>query len=118
MKKILLIDDDAPLLEILAETLQDSLDCPVEVTALECSKTALERLKSHQYDLVITDYRMPNVSGKDIVDYCLANQINNVVLISGECPEFMQTDYQGKIKFIPKPVHFIEFVKIINNKLK
>jgi len=62
--KILLIDDD--------EWIRDSMhlffeDEGCHLTALETAEAGLEALKKQDYDIIITDYRLPGMDGLDFL---------------------------------------------------
>lgn len=62
--RVLLVDDNVELAEDLAEVLELS---GAEVELARDGKDALERVASRAYDLVLTDMRMPRVSGLELV---------------------------------------------------
>jgi DNA-binding NtrC family response regulator len=62
--EILLIDDD--------EWIRDSLRLFFEsegcrLTALETAEEGMESLKSHNYDIIVTDYRLPGMDGLEFL---------------------------------------------------
>ena len=62
--KILLIDDD--------EWIRDSLNIFFEnegchITALETAEEGMESLKRHNYDIIVTDYRLPGMDGLEFL---------------------------------------------------
>ena len=62
--KILLIDDD--------EWIRDSLRLFFEsegchLTTLETAEEGMESLKSHNYDIIVTDYRLPGMGGLEFL---------------------------------------------------
>lgn len=59
---ILVIDDEASLRKTLARILQQA---GFEVTTAESAEQGLDYLKTTQYDLVMTDLRMPGMHGMD-----------------------------------------------------
>jgi two-component system, NarL family, nitrate/nitrite response regulator NarL len=66
MKKyaVLLVDDHRILLEGMKNLLQE----PYEVKATASSgQEALELIKKHDFDILITDYEMPGINGLDLV---------------------------------------------------
>jgi CheY-like chemotaxis protein len=62
--KILIVDDYAPNRELIREALTDS---PYEISEAVTASEALERLRGHKTDLVITDVRMPGLSGVELL---------------------------------------------------
>ena len=59
--KVLLVDDDASLLKLLAIRIESK---GYEVTTCESGLTALQILKSQVFDAVITDLRMDEMDGR------------------------------------------------------
>jgi two-component system C4-dicarboxylate transport response regulator DctD len=61
-REILLVDDDAGLLEVFPQTIEYHL-AQVRVTACDSAEAALRHIHSGHYDLVITDLNMPGMKG-------------------------------------------------------
>ena len=61
---ILVIDDDVMICEILERMLSEVF----EVTAMSDPKEVLGKINELKYDIVMTDFMMPHVSGLDIAD--------------------------------------------------
>ena len=64
--RILVIDDEQPVRELLARTLREA---SYEVDTANDGPTALERLraKGFDYDLLITDLKMPGMDGLSVI---------------------------------------------------
>lgn len=62
--KLLIVDDDQDLLEVLKETLSE-LDCIV--TGTSDPAEALELLEREGFDLVLSDIQMPRITGMDLM---------------------------------------------------
>ena len=62
--KVLIVDDEPVMLNFLAETLQRK---NMDVTVAKEGRQALELLKSTSFDLVITDMKMPGITGMDVL---------------------------------------------------
>lgn len=61
---ILILDDEASILEILGQYLaENGYECNATTSALE----ALEKLKNNSYALLLTDLKMPEMHGIDVV---------------------------------------------------
>jgi two-component system, NarL family, nitrate/nitrite response regulator NarL len=80
MKKyaVLLVDDHRILLEGMKNLLQE----PYEVKATASSgQEALELIKNHDFDVLITDYEMPGINGLDLVKAMSAAQPEAKVIV-------------------------------------
>ena len=63
-RTILVVDDHAPNRELIREALDDSA---YGITEARSASEALEHLQFHETDLVITDVRMPGISGIELL---------------------------------------------------
>lgn len=68
MSKILIIDDEPAVISNLEQALKDNH----EVMTVASGKEGLERVRSHQPDLVILDVMLPDLNGIEIL-----KEINN-----------------------------------------
>lgn len=79
--KILLAEDHELSRENLAELL---ISCGYEVKAVEDGRQAMDAFIEDKYDLVITDLKMPNVDGLQLLEFIQEiNPENIVILITG-----------------------------------
>lgn len=60
--KIIIVDDDADILDLLEVTLKDEY----EVIPTSCGKEALEKIKEELPDFIVLDYMLPDISGIEI----------------------------------------------------
>ena len=102
--KVLLVDDDASLLKLLAIRIESK---GYQVTTCESGLAALQILKSHVFDAVITDLRMDEMDGM-----ALHRQLQSrypalpVIMMTahGSIPDAVEATKQGIFAFITKPV--------------
>lgn len=66
MDRILVIDDEPMLLDLLKEYLSDGRYI---VDTAEDGILGLKKIQAQEYDLIITDIKMPGLSGDQILDY-------------------------------------------------
>jgi excisionase family DNA binding protein len=64
--RVLVVDDEASIRDALADFLT-KLDYDLEVDTAADGRTALERMRVHPYDLLITDLKMPGMDGLTVV---------------------------------------------------
>ena len=64
--RILVVDDDEGMLTMCAEALRGLADA--EVALESSSPQAAERLAKESFDLLISDIRMPELSGIELLD--------------------------------------------------
>ena len=81
--KVLMVEDDKEMSEITANFLKDHFG--FDLTLACCGEEAICLLNSeNDFDLIITDYCMPDGSGKDILDHMNQSKIDTpVILFSG-----------------------------------
>ena len=90
MIKTLVIDDNEELLQCYQEALQnDGHDLFLFNNPLQ----ALSLLNSEKFDLIVTDLRMPGISGQDLLLTIRKNPLNL------HCPIVVVSDYMSELKF-------------------
>ena len=113
--QVLVIDDDVTVLGLIEDVLQN--ESHLAVTALHDSQRALELIGQQNFDIMITDLKMPNVDGLTLVQELLRlGRETLVIVISGYatmeiCLEAMRC---GAYDFITKPFRMDEFVHILH----
>lgn len=103
MAKILIVDDEANMRRILSLILQEDKH---EIVEAEGVKTAISLLSSNSFDLVITDKKMLDGDGIEIVNYCHENDttLPVVMLTAFATVELaVETMQAGAFDFISKP---------------
>jgi diguanylate cyclase (GGDEF)-like protein len=112
---ILFVDDEQGILEATCELIRELGH--VCITATD-GMNALKRLKENQFDLVITDIRMPCMDGFELMRRIRADYNNAIdtIATTGYCLEYKYTDIinAGASDFIKKPVSFDELEAKIN----
>lgn len=82
--RILLAEDDEPIRKLNTNLLRN---LGYRVDDCEDGAAAWNLLKTHQYDLLIADYKMPHVTGVELVEKLRsANLTLPVILLSGALP--------------------------------
>jgi DNA-binding NtrC family response regulator len=103
MAKILIIDDEANMRRILRIILEDAGHSVIEASGVT---TAVHEISTGQFDLVITDKKMPDGDGFEILRYCRENEpsLPVVILTAFATVELAVEAMQaGAFDFISKP---------------
>lgn len=64
-KRILIVDDQPEILEVIDDLVMDNFE--VETVLVENAVNALGRLNKEIFHLILTDFKMPGLSGVDLV---------------------------------------------------
>ena len=79
MKRILLVEDEKPLALLYEEELREE---GYDVTVVHDSETALAKLKAQEFDLLVTDIRMPGRNGIDLITQVMGLRKNIPIIIN------------------------------------
>jgi CheY-like chemotaxis protein len=107
--KILLVDDEPVILEILAEMYAGHF-ADTEITRCSNGALALHECFQKTFDLICTDYRMPALDGLELTEALRRkegpNQKTGIIFLSAFIPEFKfkAEDYEN-VFLLEKPVH-------------
>lgn len=114
--RVMLVDDD-DLVSRFLEILLDNYGCNISV--FNDSQDALENFRTNPtaYDLVISDVRMPNLTGDHLAEEILAIKPDiPFVLLSGYSPDVdvLRLKGLGVKYFLSKPVENKRLMQIID----
>ncbi len=87
----LIVEDDIDIAHILSLTLTKMT---VHTTINYSGQEALQTLKDNQFDLVILDLMLPELSGEEILPFIKENTYSKVIVISAK------TDVEEKVKLL------------------
>ena len=100
--RLLIVDDDREIREVLSEFLSGSYDC----VALDSAAAALSALASQSFDVIMTDIAMPQMTGLEMVRRIITQAPDSViVMISGQLTieSAIQAMRAGAFDYITKP---------------
>lgn len=112
MDSLLIIDDEKSLLDVLSLMFKKE---GYEVKTAASGAEALDILTNNAIDLVITDIRMPHLSGMEILKYVKENQPETPVIVItayGSIQQAVEALKAGALDYIVKPFD-IEELKIL-----
>jgi signal transduction histidine kinase len=103
--RILIIDDDLTLLQVLPETLRLRMN-GVVVDTCDSAQVALERIGSTEYDAILCDIKMPGMDGLALLAEIRVRQPNLPTLLITGHDEYqaLQALRGGAYDFLQKPI--------------
>ena len=118
MKHVLLVEDEAPLREALAEQL---VDRGYAVEQAESGETALAKLADFAFDVIITDLRLPGIDGSAVIDAALDRYPDIVAIVVtgyGTVKDAVEAIKRGAWDFVSKPFQIDELLHALNAALE
>ncbi|MBS7533238.1 EAL domain-containing protein [Ancylobacter sonchi] len=122
MPKILIIDDSSTNRRIYSE-LSRQLQADVRVRTFENGRKALDWLAENTADLIITDYRMPQMTGASLISAVRAlpqhRDLPIIVVTAYDDRRYRVASLEaGATDFLLSPVDHVEFLARARNLLK
>src|SRR5512132_2834707 len=117
-KHLLLVDDEDPLREVVAERLSDH---GFDVQQAASGEQALSRLAEFAFDILITDLRLPGIGGRVVLQAALERYPDIIAIIItgyGTVKDAVDAIKHGAADFISKPFQFDELVHVIESALE
>ena len=112
--KVLFVEDEESIRISLKETIGDEFE---KFSIAKDGKEGLEKFSNNQYDLVISDISMPNMSGLEMVSQIkkISKNIPIILLTAySEKEKLLQAIDVGVTKYLIKPVDPEELIKTIS----
>ena len=116
-KSILVVDDEEVIREFLGEVLGEDYS----VTMACDGDDAIEKIRQSRFDLIITDLKMPNVGGEEVVKFARALDADyRVIIISGYSTLYAasQSVSSGACAFLSKPFSVSELMQAVSSSLQ
>ena len=115
-QSILVVDDEDIIREFLFEVLRESY---AVATAVD-GQDAIDKVKAGRFDLIITDLKMPKVSGEELVRFVRSHEpTSKVIVISGYSTLFSvsQSVDSGANAFLSKPFSIQQLMQTVTSVL-
>ncbi|MEJ6603364.1 MAG: sigma-54-dependent transcriptional regulator [Verrucomicrobiia bacterium] len=114
---VLIVDDERHTRDGLQQALEDNFDVSVAASADE----AFNQFAAQEFDVVVTDLRMPGKSGLKVIDKALSMPNQPAVLMMtayGSIDSAVEAMRRGAVDFMTKPVNIERLEILINRALK
>ncbi|MCD9463813.1 response regulator [Photobacterium phosphoreum] len=117
MSKILVVDDDVQLCELLTEVLEDEGH---DVSCVHCGESAIEYLQNKGVDLVLLDVMLPNLDGMQVARRICQRFATPILMLTALGDEATMLDglQAGADHFITKPFKVPELLTRISAILR
>src|SRR5438552_18171083 len=116
-KHLLLVEDEAPLRQAIAEQLADR---GYHVEQAESGETAVARLADFAFDIIITDLRLPGMDGSAVVEAAVARYPDIVAIVVtgyGTMKDAVEAIKRGASDFVNKPFQIDELLHALTSAL-
>jgi CheY-like chemotaxis protein/anti-sigma regulatory factor (Ser/Thr protein kinase) len=117
MARILVAEDEASLSRVISEILESA---GFEVATARDGVEALERLAQSEFDLLLTDIRMPRLDGLELLARIrdMTRRPRVIVLTSDAAPQtVLQAIREQALVYLTKPVHAAQLVSAVQEVL-
>ena len=116
--RLLIIDDEAELREVLIALLENSAD---EIVQAANGEEGVKLLQSQKFDTVLSDQRMPKKSGLEVLNWMRENGIQTPFIIHtgyGQKDMIQEAQRLGVYAFIDKPWDERALIRIVEEALR
>ncbi|MBN2372826.1 response regulator [bacterium] len=116
-KKILVVDDEHNSREGLTKIL---IKEGYDIVAAESGEAALKEAAKQDFDLIITDLKMPDISGIEVLEKIREKKPNvGVIIVTayGEVNSYLKAMTLGAFEYLNKPIKLDELRRVINKAL-
>ena len=117
-KQILVVDDEDVIRDLLKETFQRK---GYQVDTVADGKGALKKLAEKPFDLLVTDIRLPDISGMKILTEVKKKHVElGIILITayGSIKNAVKAMKQGAFDYITKPFNLDEMELVVDKYFK
>ncbi len=117
MAEILIVEDDRNTLSGLIEILSEE---GYNVKGVDSGKKALKILKKQNFDILLTDLKMPEMSGMDLYERCLDNAtgMKTIVMTAySSVKDAVEAMKKGVYEYLTKPLDLDELFVIIEKAI-
>jgi two-component system, NtrC family, sensor kinase len=114
-KRILVVDDEKYILDFFVEVFYAF---PMQVDTASNGRAAMEKMQVCEYDLVITDFKMPQMSGGDLFEWIKENRphlANRIIFVTGDTVSLETRTFfeDNHSRYLAKPFKIEEVKEVI-----
>ena len=112
--RILIAEDDAEMLELLSRVLREE---GFRVLTASNGHQALARIEEGDFDLVLSDVRMPGPDGMEVLRRAMASRLHQPVILMtafGSISSAVEAMRAGAFHYLTKPFNLDDLLEIVN----
>ena len=117
-KHLLLVEDEAPLRQAVAEQLADR---GFSVEQAETGEAALARLAEFAFDVIVTDFRLPGIDGSAVVEAAVGRYPDIIAIVVtgyGTVKDAVEAIKRGASDFVNKPFQIDELLHALDSAIE
>src|SRR6202140_695531 len=117
-KHLLIVEDEAPLRQAIAEQLADH---GYEVDQADSGEAAIARLADFAYDIIITDLRLPGIDGSAVVEAAVGRYPDLIAIVVtgyGTLKGAVDAIKRGPRDLVSKPFQIDELLHVLDSALE
>src|SRR5687767_15628229 len=117
-KHLLLVEDEAPLRQAIAEQLSDR---GYHVEQADSGEAAIGRLADFAFDIIVTDLRLPGIDGTAVVEAAVARYPEIVAIVVtgyGTVKDAVEAIKRGAWDFVSKPFQIDALLHVLDSALE
>src|SRR6202030_571703 len=117
-KHLLLVEDEGPLRQAVAEQLADR---GFSVEQAESGEAALAHLSEFAFDVLVTDLRLPGIDGSAVVEAAVARYPDIIAIVVtgyGTVKDAVEAIKRGARDFVSKPFQIDELLHVLDSALE
>lgn len=118
MAKILVVDDEPPIRNMIMAVLRSKGHDPIEA---DNGITALDMIKTHSPQLIISDVMMANLNGFMLREILQEDRLTAripMIMMTGLAKEAGAWESDPSVEYLSKPFKISELMELVNAKLK
>ena len=118
LKHLLLVEDEAPLRQAIAEQLGDR---GYQVEQAESGEAALAQLADFAFDIIVTDLRLPGIDGSAVIEAAVARYPHIIAIVVtgfGTVKDAVEAIKRGAWDFVSKPFQIDELLHVLDSAIE
>jgi DNA-binding NtrC family response regulator len=118
LKHLLLVEDETPLRQAIAEQLTDR---GYRVKQAESGEAALACLAEFAFDIIVTDLRLPGIDGSAVIERAVARYPHIIAIVVtgfGTVKDAVEAIKRGARDFVSKPFQIDELLHVLESAIE